>query len=227
MIIIFFILNLIIFFGVVLATSMFDNHLENISHSVDIFLNPKAYKPKSQMQFLSSLLDKYRQYDNELAMNDGIDALIDECFYNQKIGIFDLSMIYTLASKGKQLLWASTGIMALFEAVTIGLGQSLVHAVLIVLSGGLGLALIFSQLYKNVDLEKQKLFIKVKNYLKHTYPHLKSKQAEEKQVSTLINKINELEGEIEKLEQTTQHKPQEEKLELVEDDIIQLIEHFI
>lgn len=227
MIILFFILNIIIFSGVLLARSMFDNHLKNISNSMDIFLDPKAYKPERKMQFISSLLDKYKEYDNELAMKNGIDALIDDCFYNQKIGIFNLPTIYTIASRGKQLFWASMGLMVLFEEVTIGLGKSMVHSVLIILSAGLGLALIFSQLYKNIDLEKQRFLMKVKNYLNYTYPHLKSKQEEEKQVFSLINKINELEGEIEKLEQTTQHTQKEEKVDLVEDDIIRLIEYFV
>lgn len=227
MIIVFFILNLIIFSGVFLATSMFDNHLQNISKSMDICLDPKAYKPERQMKFISALLDKYKDYDDELAMKNGIDALIDDCFYNQNIGIFNLSTIYIIASKGKQLLWASMGLMVLFESVTIGLGESMIHSVLIILSAGLGLALIFSQLYKNIELEKQRLIIKVKNYLNHTYPHLKSKQKEEKQVSSLMSKINELEGEIEKLEQTTGQKLKEEKVVLVEDDIVHLIEYFV
>ena len=227
MIIVFFILNLFIFLGVSLAVSMFDNHLKNISNSIDIFLDPKAYKAKSQMQFISSLVDKCKDYKNELAMRDGIDTLINECFYNQKIGVFNLSIIYTIASKGKQLLWANIVLMVLFESVTIGLGESLPHAILIVLSGGLGLILIFSQLYKNIDLEKQKLLIKIRNYLNYTYPYLKSKQKEEKQVSKLINKISQLEDEIERFEQMTQDGGKKEKLDLVEDDIIQLIEHFI
>lgn len=244
MIIIFFILNVTIFLVISLAMSMFDNHLKNISNSIDIFLDPKAYKPKSKMQFISSLLDKYKKYENELAMGKGIDVLIDDCFYDQKVGIFNIFTIYTIAHQGKQLLWASIGLMVVFEEVTIGLGGSMIHSVLIILSGGLGLFLIFSQFYKDIDLEKQRLFVKVKNYLNHTYPYLKSRQKEQeeqKEVFLLKSKISELEGEIEKFEQTNQQglkenemdfirdeiEPIEDEADLIEEDIIKLIEYFV
>lgn len=238
MIIIFFILNMIIFLGVSLATSMFGNHLKGISKSIDIYLDPKAYKPKSQMQFISSLVDKYRGYESEQAMEQGIDVLINDCFYKQKIGAFNLSTIDTIAHKGKQLLWCNMMIMVFFEGLTTGLGESMIHSVLMISSGGLGLVLIFFQLYKNIDLEKEKLFIKVKNYLHHTYPHLKARQKEQGQVSVLINKIDALKSKIEKLEQTNQqdlkeddleqaNDQKEKKIDLVEEDIIQLIEYFV
>lgn len=240
MIISFFILNVIIFLWVSLATSMFSNQLKQISRSIDIYLDPKAYKSKSQISFIDSLVDKYRGYEDEVSMERGIDALMNDCFYEQKIGVFNVSTIDSIAHKGKQLLWISMLLMVSVEGLTTGLGQSVLHSWLMIGSGGLGLVLVFFQLYKHIDLEKEKLFAKTKNYLHHTYPNLKQEQKKQKEVSLLVSKISALEGEVERLEQISQQslkesdsqqlvdvKEIEKEPELAEEDIIHLIEYFV
>lgn len=233
MIIIFFVLVVGIFSAIFLATIMFANHLRNISRSINIFLDPKAYKPENEIAFISSLVDKYQKYENELLMNQGIDALVSDCFYKEKVGIFKLSTIETIASRGKRLLWPLMIMMLVFEGITNGLGQSMINSALIISSGVLGLLLIFFQLSKNLDWEKQRLLTEIKSYLYHTYPYLKSKKKKEKQVSSLMSKIDLLENQIEDLEQISQAyeatniPEQDNNLELGEQDIIQLIEHFV
>ena len=227
MIHIFFILNITILLGVSLATNMFDNHLKKISKSIDIFLDPKAYKPKSQMDFISSIVDKYKACENETKVEIGIDVLIRDSFYKQKIGVFNLSTIETVTHKGKQLIWMSIFLMVIGEGVTAGLGESVIHSVLIISSGILSLGLMFFQLYKNIDLEKEKLFVKIQNHLYYIYPSLKAKQKEEQKVILLLNKINVLESQIEELELAKEQVPKEKELGLIENDIIQLIEYFV
>lgn len=227
MIKILFILHIAILLGIFLAISMFDNHLKGISKSIDIFLDPKAYKPKSQIAFISLLVDKYSAYENEESVERGVDALIKNCFYKQKIGAFNLSTIDAIANKGKQLVWANMLLMIAVEGIINRLGESMVHSVLIILSGILGLGLIVFQLYKNIDLKKERLFINIQDYLYHTYPNLKAKQKEQQTVSLLLNKMDELKDQIEELEQIKEQALNEKKVDLVEEDIIQLIEYYV
>ncbi len=238
MIILLFAFNVVIFLSVLLATSMFRNYLKQISSSIDIFLDPKAYKPESQMAFITSLVDKYRIYNKGERIEKELDSLINSCFYQHKIGVFNATTIDVIARKGKQLLLVSMVSMVIFEMVTIGLGQSTLHSILILSSAGLGLIMIFFQMIKHIDVKQERLFIKIKEYLQHSYPYLKEKQDQEKQELLLQKKINTLENKIEELEQIkiqvlgqsdkeTLSSTEEEEGNLIEKDIAQLIHYFV
>lgn len=228
MIIIFFALNIVIFLVIALATNMLGNHIKKISKSIDIHLDPKAYKPESQVQFISSLVDMYAGYQDKTSVEE-MDELISDRFYEEKIGIFRLVKVDAVACKGKQLLWVSMLIMVFFEGLTTGLGNSWINSMLILSSIGLGFILILFQLCKNIDRAKEKLFIKIKNYLYSTYPELRAKQKDKQQISLLEGKVNSLKDEIKILKEINEQlsKENDGAEELVEDDIIQLIEYFV
>lgn len=231
MIIIFLVFNTIMFLWTSLGILMFRNHLKKISRSIDIYLDPKAYKPESEVRFISVLLGKYRQYENRELLDQ--DSLIKDHFYASKIGKFKVSAIETLTNKGTKLLWLSIIIMAIFEAVTVGLGQSNLHSIAIIISASLGIILAFFELYADLEMGKKQLFLKIKNHLNNEYPQFKINQKEKEQVSFLLKKIDQLENKISQHETTQFQLEQEEKInqenlveELQEEDIVQILKCF-
>lgn len=227
MIKVFFVLNVIIFLCTSLGIIMFSNNLKRISKSIDIYLDPKAYKPESEVKLISLLVDKYQGYKKKELVD--LDSLIKDGFYNNKIGKFKVTIVETLANKGKRLLWLSIITMVLFESMTIGLGQSINHSIGIIINLGLGVILAFFEMYKNIDMGKQRLFFKIKDHLNNEYPQFRANKKEKEEISLLLNKINQLESEIRKYEKIEFNERQEKRIQenrLQEEDIAEILECF-
>lgn len=227
MVIIFSVLNTIIFLWTSLGVLMFSNNLKQISRSIDIYLDPKAYKPESEVRLIASLVDKYSKYE-DLDLVD-LDSLISDGFYNHKIGKFKVTVIETLANKGKGLLWISIIAMVLLEGLTTGLGQSKLNSMLIIVNAGLGIVLAFYEIYSDINMGKDQLFLKIKNYLSNEYPQLKINQKEKEEVSFLLTKIEQLEDKIRKNDKAKPQQKQQikkEEQELQEEDIVQILKCF-
>lgn len=230
MILIFTVLNTIIFLWTSLGILMFSNNLKQISKSVDLYLDPKAYKPENEVRLITLLVDKYSHYENQDLVD--LHSLILDGFYNHKIGKFKATSIETLANKGKGLLWISIISMVVVEGLTVGLGRSNLNSILIIISAGLGIILAFYEIHSDIEMGKNQLFLKIKNHLSNEYPQFKINQKEKEEVSFLLRKIEDLEGKIRKRdkvdlqvkEEKEEKKPIEEELQ--EEDIIQILKCF-
>lgn len=226
MMIIFLIVNTITFLCTSLGILMFSNNLKRISRSIDIYLDPKAYKPESEVRLISSLWDKYSDYNNKESVD--LDALIASHFYANKIGKFKVTSIETLAKKGKGLLWFGIISMVIVESLTTGLGVSNLNSVLIIISAGLGVVLGFYEIYSDVEVGKQKLFVAIKNSLNNEYPQFKISKKEKEEVSLLLTKIEKLEEKI-KINEAIKKEQEEKKKQaeaLQEEDIVQILKSF-
>ena len=222
MIIMFLVLNCILFLWTSLSIVMFNNNLKNVSRSIDIYLNPKAYKPESEVRLISLLIDKYSNYDDKEAVD--LDSLIKDSFYSVKIGKFKVSTIESVATQGKRLLWFSIITMTLLETLTVGLGESNINSIMIILSIGMGIVLAFFELYSDLIMERENLFLKIKNHIHNEYPQFRSIRKEKEEISCLLKKISQLENKI-----TSQEKRKNEKSpaeELQEEDIVQILKCF-
>lgn len=222
MLLIFFSFNIIVFLSTFLSLAMFNNNLKKISRSIDIYLDPKAYKPENKIRFISSLMDKYKSYDDKSAID--IDSLVKESFYCNKIGNFKTQSVETLSLKGKVLLWISIISMVILEATTRGLGQSQVNSILIIISAGIGILLAFFEMYLDIEMGKKRLFLKIKNHINNEYPQFKIDKKEREEVSLLLKKIEELESEIQ--DYKSQDYSNMGHVGLGEDDIIQILKQF-
>lgn len=227
MVIIFLVLNTVIFLCTSLGILMFSNNLKKINRSIDIYLNPKAYKSGSEIRLITLLVDKYSQYEDRELVD--LDVLVADGFYHENIGKFKVSVVETLASKGKRLLWVNTIAMVGWETLTVGLGYSELNSIMIIASAGLGVLLAFYEMYSDIELGKKHLFLRIKNYLNNEYPQLKINQKEKEEISFLLTKIEQLEAEISRNEKIKQPKPSEKEKDdegLQEDDIIQILKSF-
>lgn len=227
MIIVFSIFNIIIFLCTCLGVLMFSNNLKRISKSIDLYSDPKAYKPESEIKLITLLVDKHSQYENKKVVD--LDTLITDEFYNHKIGKFKVTIVESLAKKGKGLLWMSIIAMVVLENLTVGLGRSYLNSILIIVSGVLGIMLAFYEIYSDIEMGKKQLFLKIRNYLINEYPKIKTKQKEKEEVSFLLTKIEQLEGKLRKSEElkVSQKEDKKEKEEaLQEEDIAQILKCF-
>lgn len=226
MVIFLFAFNIIIFLWTSLGILMFNNNLNKITASIDIYLDPKAYKPESQIRFISSLVDKYKAYEDQSSMD--LDSFIKDGFYENKIGRFKTQSIENLARKGKRLLWISIITMVISEASTVGLGQSQMHSILIIISAGIGIVLAFFEWYMDIEIGKQRLFLKIKNYLNNEYPQLKAEKMKKEEVSLLLSKIDQLESELEGYEKVDLKAKDKDKPEdlLQAEDIARILKQF-
>lgn len=194
MIIIFFILSIIVFLCTSLAIAMFANNLKKINKSIELHLNNRAYKPEKEMRFIISLFEKYQECNSINPID--VPALIKVCFYEQKIGMFNTLKVESVANKGKELLWFSTITMTLLELINPSFGESIFSLALIIISAALGLMLIFFELYAGIEKEKEKIFIKLQDYLHNEHPKHLIKQKEKQERVELLNRISELEKQI-------------------------------
>lgn len=226
MVVIFFILNMIIFSCTCLGIIMFHNNLKKISTSIDIYLDPRTYKPESQVKLISLLIEKYTKCEKESFLD--LDALIEEVFYSVPIGKFKTAAIETLARKGKGLLWINIVSMTLYEMIKTGLGQSNINSIVIILSAGIGVLLAFFEMYIDINMGKAQLFVKIKNYLNNEYPQFRINQKEKEEVSILLEKIKDLEKTIDQHEEANLDKKENKVIRepLQEEDIIQIIRSF-
>lgn len=206
---------------------MFNNNLKKISKSIHIYLDPKAYKPASQVAFISLLMDKYQSYEDKSLVD--LDSFIKDNFYNNNIGKFKTSRIESFASKGKGLLWISTSLMMLYEMLTAGLGESRINSIGIIISICLGLVVVFFDIYADIKMGKQKLFIEISNHINNEYPQFKADQREKEEANLLLNKIHQLETKInsgDKLEEEAKEDFKKEEDTLQEEDIVQILMSF-
>ena len=222
MIILFLVLNSILFLWTSLSIIMFSNNLKKISLSIDIYLDPKAYKPESEVKFISLLLDKYNSYDNKEMID--LDSLIRNCFYSVRIGKFKVSTIESIAIHGKGLLWFSIIAMILLETFTVGLGESNFNSTMIIISIALGIILAFFELYSDIKMAKENLFLKIKNHIHNEYPQFRVIRKEKEEISSLLKKISQLESKI--ITQEKQKHKEDPSEELQEEDIVQILKCF-
>lgn len=225
------ILNTIIFLSTSLGILMFNNNLKKISKSIHTYLDPKAYKPANQVAFISLLMDKYQCYEDKSSVD--LDSFIKDSFYNNNIGKFKTSKIETLASKGKGLLWISTIIMMLYEMISVGLGESSINSIWIIISICLGLILVAFDMYVDINMGKKKLFLKINNHINNEYPQFQVDQKEKEEVALLLNKIDQLEAKIKSGEEIEEKQKREHKKETIkqeeilqEEDIAQILMSF-
>lgn len=226
MIITLFFLNIMVFLSTILAVAMFMNNLKIINNSIDLYLDPKKYKPEVLVKFPTVLLKKYEDYKRDKFNEISIELLVKNCFYENKIGIFNTQKVETIANRGKELIWFITISMTLYEVIQRSPGKSKLNIILIGSSAVLGLIIIFIQLWTSIEMAKEKLFLKLQNYLQNEYPHYMRNKREVERTTQLVSKINELENQLEYLREKSQSKMDDKDVELEEKDIAYLIEKF-
>lgn len=214
--------------GIILfTTSMLQNHFSKLEKSISIYTDNKAYKSQQDIQFISKLIDRYKALNAEEVKSLDIETMILKALYEEKIGKFEYLHVQSIALQGKGLMWAILVIQITFEILGNNPGQSIAHFIYIVASTFLCILITLIGVVKSILEQKNKLLIKLQDYIANTYPAELSWKTKQKNIKELLSKIEKLENQLESYQnkEDAQEETEEEQLnKLKEDDIKSLLE---
>ena len=191
-------INIVLALVIAFTTRMLQNHFSKLSKSVDIYLNPKAYKPESEIAFIRDLIEKYK-YAYEAGENEHIEVetMIQNAFYKLRIGKFSYTTIQNMALKCKFIMWGILFIQVCIEILSNTPGKSISNFIFIIASTVLCIMIALMSILKNVVEQREQFFIKVQDFIVNIYPTQMKWKDKEKDVKALLSRIEALEAELE------------------------------
>lgn len=220
-------INALLALIVTFTTRMLQNHFEKINKSIQVYLNPKAYKTESEIDFIRNLIDKYqRVFEAQNGENIEVETMVQNAFYEKRIGRFSYIMIQNIALKSKLVMWGVLSIQVFIEILSKSPGSSIKNFIFIIASTILCLIISLMGVIKNIVEEREQLFIKIQDFMINTYPSEMKWKDKQKDVKALLARIEELEAELEqyhmgneKLSQATQINEEDIKILLSKIDL--------
>lgn len=220
-------INALLALIVTFTTRMLQNHFEKINKSIQVYLNPKAYKTESEIDFIRNLIDKYqRVFEAQNGENIEVETMVQNAFYEKRIGRFSYITIQNIALKSKLVMWGVLSIQVFIEILSKSPGSSIKNFIFIIASTILCLIISLMGVIKNIVEEREQLFIKIQDFMINTYPSEMKWKDKQKDVKALLARIEELEAELEqyhmgneKLSQATQINEEDIKILLSKIDL--------
>lgn len=184
-----------------LAIAMVQHHFNRIEKSIRIYGDPKAYKPRSNIVFIETVINTIRELGEKELKGEYIQRIIHQCFMEQKIGYFSCKWTQNIAIKGKFIMWVILGIQIAIEILGKSPGNSVSNFIFIV--GSTLLCLFFSLvgIVKNIGEYRMNLLCKVQDYIMNTYPVELANKNKSKDIQELLDKIDKIDIGIESTEQ--------------------------
>ena len=211
-------INTILALVIAFTTHMLQNHFNKISKSMDIYLNPKAYKPESEIAFIRDLIEKYKHaYEAEGNGHIEVETMIQNAFYKLRIGKFSYITIQNIALKCKFIMWGIFFIQICMEILSNTPGRSISNFILIISSTILCVIIALMSIFRNIVEQREQLFIKVQDFIVNTYPTEMKWKDRQKDVKALLSRIEALEAELE--EYHVDSKDMKEDTQIKEEDI--------
>lgn len=209
--------NIVLALGVGLTTAMLQNHFNKIKNSLSIYANPKAYKPESNIAFISNLIEYFKstaECDDELL---DIQSIIYDRFTEEKIGAFPYLVVQAIAIKGKFIIWGVLAIQIMIEFMSTHPGESITDFIYIVSSTLICMVVTLADVIKSIHEQRMQLIENVQNYILEIYPNELAKRRKNKAYQELLEKLDRIESEQGGLFQKEQEE--EEVHWLAENDI--------
>lgn len=202
-------INALLALIVTFTTRMLQNHFEKINKSIQVYLNPKAYKTESEIDFIRNLIDKYqRVFEAQNGENIEVETMVQNAFYEKRIGRFSYIMIQNIALKSKLVMWGVLSIQVFIEILSKSPGSSIKNFIFIIASTILCLIISLMGVIKNIVEEREQLFIKIQDFMINTYPSEMKWKDKQKDVKALLARIEELEAELEQYHMGNEKLPQ-------------------
>lgn len=206
-------INTMLALAVAFTTTMLQNHFNKIDRSMQVYLNPKAYKTESDTAFIRNLIDKYQKaYKAQDGVYIDLEAMIQVAFYGKKVGKFSYAVVQNIAIKSKLVMWGILFVQIAFEILSVAPGQSIPKFFFIVSSIILCVIITFLGILKNINEEREQLFVKIQDYIKNTYPAEMNGKDKQKDVKALLEKIEKLEAELEAYQGDSEMTVQNKKI---------------
>ncbi|MDA3730479.1 hypothetical protein PBV87_03025 [Niameybacter massiliensis] len=202
-------INALLALIVTFTTRMLQNHFEKINKSIQVYLNPKAYKTESEIDFIRNLIDKYqRVFEAQNGENIEVETMVQNAFYEKRIGRFSYITIQNIALKSKLVMWGALSIQVFIEILSKSPGSSIKNFIFIIASTILCLIISLMGVIKNIVEEREQLFIKIQDFMINTYPSEMKWKDKQKDVKALLARIEELEAELEQYHMGNEKLPQ-------------------
>ncbi|WP_053982477.1 hypothetical protein [Niameybacter massiliensis] len=202
-------INALLALIVTFTTRMLQNHFEKINKSIQVYLNPKAYKTESEIDFIRNLIDKYqRVFEAQNGENIEVETMVQNAFYEKRIGRFSYITIQNIALKSKLVMWGVLSIQVFIEILSKSPGSSIKNFIFIIASTILCLIISLMGVIKNIVEEREQLFIKIQDFMINTYPSEMKWKDKQKDVKALLARIEELEAELEQYHMGNEKLPQ-------------------
>lgn len=180
----------------VFATSMIQNHFKKIDRSIQIYTDKKVYKSKSDIYFLASLLEKYKLISQYNKHDVDIMVMVTKTFYEEQIGRFKYTKVQSIATKGKVIMWgvlaSQMGVQLLRGTIT----YSEISFIMIIANSIICMLVALVGVIKSIPEEREKLFIKLEDYIVNIYPAEIEWQDNKNNIKELEIKLRELEEEL-------------------------------
>lgn len=206
-------INTMLALAVTFTTTMLQNHFNKIDRSMQVYLNPKAYKTESDTAFIRDLIDKYQKaYKAQDGAHIDLEAMIQVAFYRKKVGKFSYAVVQNIAIKSKLVMWGILFVQIAFEILSAAPGQSIPKFIFIVSSTILCVIITFLGILKNINEEREQLFVKIQDYITNTYPAEMNGKDKQKDVKVLLEKIEKLEAELEAYQGDSEMTVQDKKI---------------
>ena len=202
-------INALLALIVTFTTRMLQNHFEKINKSIQVYLNPKAWETESEIDFIRNLIDKYqRVFEAQNGENIEVETMVQNAFYEKRIGRFSYITIQNIALKSKLVMWGALSIQVFIEILSKSPGSSIKNFIFIIASTILCLIISLMGVIKNIVEEREQLFIKIQDFMINTYPSEMKWKDKQKDVKALLARIEELEAELEQYHMGNEKLPQ-------------------
>lgn len=209
-------INVLLCITTFLATSMLQNHFKKIHRSMTIYLDSKAYKPSSEISFLTKVLKRYQELSHgregqaTIVPHIDVEVMLHKALYEEKIGKFSYLGVQTMAVKGKVIMWAIVVVQIGLEIAGGEPGRSLNNFIFIVASTLICMLVTLYAIIKSVPEHREQLIVKVHDYIVNTYPSDLLGRSKQQEIKELMERIQKLEDELENYHQHPEVK--EDKL---------------
>lgn len=190
-------INIVLSFIILLATSMIQNHFKRIDRSMEIYADKKIYKSRSDTLFLDILLEKYKLIVG-YNKNSNVDMamMIHKAFCEAYIGRFKYTKVQSIANKGKIVMWGMLIIQIGLELLKGVEAYSKIGFILIIANSLLCMLITLIGVIKGILEERERLTIKLADYIVNTYPAEIEWQREQKNLKELKSEVEHLKEEL-------------------------------
>lgn len=190
------IINIGIAFMVLLATSMLQHHFKRIERYSEIYADKKVYKGETEIRFISLLIAKYHEISGHINQKADVSIMVSKAFYNEKVGCFKYIAVQSTAIKGRMIMWILLVIQVGIELAVQAPIHTKVDFIMIITNALLCMIITLFGVIKSIPEERDKLLIKLADYIVNTYPAELEWQKQQQGMKELQSKVEELQQEL-------------------------------
>lgn len=154
---------------IILTVCMVEQKYKEISISLGLYKNNRAYKTQEKIAFIENIIEKYQVCKLQSEDQVDLESMIKSALGKEQIGKFTYIGVRSIALNGKHMMWAIIGLELLIVLLN-KLGASLL---VVSVMGGSILLTIFIEMFliiRALDEKKEALITDVEDYVRNTYP---------------------------------------------------------